>query len=388
MAKIKLTADNNITMEAEGSDRFVSTERKAFYEMFNNKTAVKNLVSLQEACKTEKPLTAPTVHPDGVKEETIVIYDDAGIPSIMRKFSRVSNAELFEGGSDEPHPAFIIDGEVYDEIYISVYPNCEINGKPYSLPYMKPWTNIDLDEMAKACFNKGDGWHLMTAAEWGLVANISKRDDTLPHGNTDNGHYHADASEAGQKYDSSGRTLTGSGPSTWTHNHQPDGIHDLCGNVWERVSGLRIKDGVLQIIRNNDAALNENGTHIDTSADSANWENLIDPATGKPICISVGDDLKFTTDEPESGWNGARWGEWYSDIGYTEAMKALALYPGEENAYMYADSSEGEYTPYRGGDWVNGSAAGVFHTSLYRSRTIASTDIGFRSAYYKRKTDN
>ena len=154
------------------------------------------------------------------------------------------------------------------------------------------------------------------------------------------------------------------------------------------MSGFRIKDGVLQVIRNNDAALNENGTHIDTSADSANWENLIEPETGKPICISVGDDLKFTTDEPEKGWNGARWGDWYSDIGYTEAMKALALYPGEENAYMYADSSEGEYTPYRGGYWSSGSFAGVFYTGLYYARSSTGTYFGFRSAYYKRKTDN
>lgn len=387
MAKIKLTAENNITMEAEGSDRFVSAERKAFYEMLNNKNAVKNLTALQEACKTEKPLTAPTVHPDGVKEETVVIYDDAGIPSIMRKFSRVNNSELFEGGSDEPHPAFIIDGEVYDEIYISVYPNCEINGKPYSLPMMKPWTSITIDDAAKACQSKGDGWHLITAAEWGLVANISKRDDTLPHGNTNGGSYHADASEKGQTY-GDGRTLTGSGPATWTHNHKPDGIHDLCGNVWEFVNGLRIKDGVLQIIRNNDAALNEGAIAFDTSADSANWESLIDPDTGKAICVSVGDDMKFTTDEPEKGWNGLRWGEMISDIEYTEKMKELALYPGEENAYFYADSSEGEYIPSRGGNWHGGSYAGVFRTSLSNSRTSAHTHIGFRSAYYKRKTDN
>ena len=381
MAKIKLTAEKNITMEAEGSDRFVVGERKAFYEMIRNKEAVENIVALQEA------VNPPTVHPDGVKEETVVIYDYAGIPSIMRKFSRVSNSELFEGGSDAPHPAFIIDGEVYDEIYISVYPNCEINGKPYSLPMMKPWTSITIDDAAKACQSKGTGWHLITAAEWGLVANISKRDGTLPHGNTNSGSYHADASEKGQTY-GGGRTLTGSGPATWTHNHKPDGVHDLCGNVWEFVNGLRIKDGVLQIIRNNDAALNEGAIAFDTSANSANWENLIDPDTGKAICISVGDDTKFTTDEPEKGWNGMRWGEMISDIGYTEKMKELALYPGEENAYFYADSSEGEYIPYRGGGWSSGSYAGVFCAYLYYARSGTYAYIGFRSAYYKRKTDN
>ena len=108
----------------------------------------------------------------------------------MYKFTRVSNKELF-GGSDKPHSAFVIGGEVYDEIYISVYPNCEINGKPYSLPYQKPWTNLTNDEASEACFSKGEGWHLMTAAEWGLIANISLKNGTLPHGNTNNGQYHA-----------------------------------------------------------------------------------------------------------------------------------------------------------------------------------------------------
>lgn len=112
------------------------------------------------------------VNEPGVKCDVVAIYDNVGIPSIMRRFTRVTDKELF-GGSDKPHPAFVIGGEVYDEIYISVYENCNINGKPYSLPFQKAWVNITNDEAAKACFSKGEGWHLLTAAEWGLLANIS-----------------------------------------------------------------------------------------------------------------------------------------------------------------------------------------------------------------------
>ena len=79
----------------------------------------------------------------------------------------------------------------------SVYENCEINGKPYSLPMQKPWTNITNDEAARACFSKGEGWHMMTRAEWGLLANLSKKNGTLPHGNTNYGKYHADSEEKG-----------------------------------------------------------------------------------------------------------------------------------------------------------------------------------------------
>ena len=74
---------------------------------------------------------------------------------------------------------------------------------------------------------------MMTRAEWGLLANLSLRDGTLPHGNTNYGKYHADSEEKGESIEGSGKTKTGSGPTTWTHNHKVTGVHDLCGNVWE-----------------------------------------------------------------------------------------------------------------------------------------------------------
>ena len=77
-----------------------------------------------------------------------------------------------------------------------------------------------------------------------------------------------------------------------------------------------------------------------------------------------------------------------SDIGYTEEMKELALYPGEPKAYCYIDGSEGEWFASRGGDWNSSSNYGVF--SLYGSnpRSSAYHGIGFRSAYFRRKTVN
>ena len=62
-------------------------------------------------------------------------------------------------------------------------------------------------------------------------------------------------------------------------------------------------------------------------------------------------------------------------------MKALGLFAGEPEAYIYADTS-GERLPFCGGSWDSGSYAGVFYVSLNYPRSISSCDVGFRSAYY------
>lgn len=90
-----------------------------------------------EKANSVKPLTEPEEVAPGAQWDVVAIYDNAGIPSIMHRFRRMNDKDLFRGGKDKPHPAFIIGGEVYDEIYISVYQNTMINGKPYSLPYLR-----------------------------------------------------------------------------------------------------------------------------------------------------------------------------------------------------------------------------------------------------------
>ena len=394
----------------------------------------------------EVKLADVPVSEPGVKCEVVAIYDNAGIPSIMRRFTRVTDNELF-GGSDKPHPAFIIGNETYDEIYISVYENCNINGKPYSLPFQKAWVNITNDEAAAACFSKGEGWHMLTAAEWGLLANISLSKGTLPHGNTNAGKYHADPEEHGEVYDSY-YTLTGSGPATWTHDHTPEGVHDLCGNHWEMVRGLRIKNGKLQAATNNDAALDidltpegdgwkpicdNNGESITVSVSDENIsistaKNFEQDYTGcewgeveiaceseqlkelalyagepdvycyidrwKPICDNNGESITVSVSDEnisistaknfEQDYTGCEWGE-VEIACESEQLKELALYAGEPDVYCYIDSTDGEYFPIRGGGWCDGAGAGVFCASLYNPRSRVGGYIGFRSAYFKKK---
>lgn len=318
---------------------------------------------------------APEFEP--IRADNVVIYDNAGIPSVMVKFSRMTNSELF-GGSEKVHPMFKIGNDVYDEVYISKYPNIIINGKAYSLPMQKPAVNVTLEEAEKACFSKGEGWHLLTAAERGFLANLCLNNGTLPHGNTNYGKYHGNTKEKGECYDGY-KTLTGSGPETWNHDHTVFGVSDLCGNVWELFRGLRLKDGVLQVAENNDAALN-----IDLSERSDKWVCLTDE-DGEPIRIDAGNGgIKFTTEgEIDEDYSGCSWKNVEFDFEITEDMKALGLYAGEPDAYICADAN-GERLPLAGGGWAHGAYAGVFGLTLSDPRSYSNGSIGFRSAYFRK----
>lgn len=318
-----------------------------------------------------KASAVPIMTPPDVDHDIVAIYDNAGIPSIMRRFRKTTNKELFEG-SDKTHPAFIIDGVEYDEIYISVYENCNINGKPYSLPYQPPWIRTTLHNAIDACASKGEGWHMLTAAEWGLLANTSLMLNTLPHGNTHYAHYHANETEHGEidrspNVRNNTITLTGSGPTTWTHDHTPKGVHDLCGNVSEMIHGLRISNGELQMIKDNDAAINSDITH---------WT----PVQSGNVAINYTDKTRKHI-----------WDHGLFDHN-NEHLKELALFPGEPNTDCYvnhvnSDDADSDYYPIRGGDYSYNENASVF--SIYFREQCAlmtpSCHIGFRSAYFKKK---
>ena len=341
MAKI-LCNYFGLSMAAEGKSEFVGRQAAAFLgyvqqdaeRCAENCGCAEDLSDAPEEIKREilrndeelrrREQTAP-----GVEHDVVAIYDNAGIPSIMHRFRRVTNKELF-GGSDAVHPAFIIGGEVYDEIYISVYENTMINGKPYSLPLQEPVTNITMEDFAQACFSKGEGWHCLTAAEWGLLADTSLKLGTLPHGNTNCSHWHGDDKEQGIIIEDSYKTLTGSGPATWTHDHTASGVHDLCGNIWEFARGVRIRDGALWAAENNDEALPE--TDLTECGDG--WKPITD-AEGHPLYVAV-EDNKITFNTYPSihrDYCGCVWGNVRMNCD-SEQLRALALFAGEDHLFL------------------------------------------------------
>lgn len=140
-----------------------------------------------------------------------------------------------------------------------------------------------------------------------------------------------------------------------------------------------MKDGKLQVAINNDAALD-----IDLTAEGDGWQTVKDDS-GKPIKVSVDEEITFV-----SKTNIQRcyaWRRW-EDVKIeceSEQLKEFALFAGEPNAYCYIASNDGEYFPICGGYWGSGAYAGVFYTYLGHARSLSSTEIGFRSAYFKKK---
>lgn len=305
-----------------------------------------------------------------MKHENVVLFDNAGLPSIMVKFTPEAGKPL--------DPVFMICGRRAKAIYISKYGNTLVEGVPCSIPFAQPENCIDFDTASALCRAKGDGWHLMTNAEWEYLHNESLEGGTLPHGNTASGKYYFDESESGEKYDY-GHTLAGSGPVTWSHTHTPDGVYDLCGNNWEMTAGLRLRKGAIEYIKDNDAAV------VDLSPDSEAWQQA-QTAAGETIYLDAGcGGIIVTTEAPEDCWNGCRFkGMEIALDEVPEILQQLGIVPKnvkEETAYIYADTGEDEVMPFRGSGFNSTSSGGVGALYLYYARSHVNRHVGFRSAY-------
>ncbi|MGN1263837.1 MAG: hypothetical protein ACI4TW_07345, partial [Prevotella sp.] len=213
-----------------------------------------------------------------------ILYDCKGNPDIMVAFK-----------PDELGLPTELRGRTVEAYLISKYPATLIDGVPYSMPYQQPAVNVTLDDAIGLCEGKGDGWHLLTNDEWVAIAIWCLKNGTMPRGNTDCGRSHSHQDESGCLIASSyGKTLTGSGPITWNHDHTADGIADLVGNVWELVGGVRFFDGQVQVIPNNGAAAG-----ADQSGDSAEWQP-VRTASGDPVYYNVdGGSITLQTEPPE-----------------------------------------------------------------------------------------
>lgn len=306
-----------------------------------------------------------------------VIFDNRGIPDIMVTFT-----------PDELGLPAVLKGRKVEAYLIGKYPATLIDGVPYSLPLQKPAVNVNHDDAIRLCEAKGPGWHLITNDEWAALAHQSRKNGTLPRGNTNSGKSHSHPEETGTTYEGGyGKTLTGSGPVTWNHDHTAEGVADMCGNVWEHVGGIRFVDGKVQVIPNNEAAAG-----ADQSEGSPEWTNLY-TEDGDPIYYNVDDGaITLQPYEPEEkDYDGVRF-TWLRthDLDVPDKLIELGLYPAdgyEGTDYFWLDS-DGERCVYRGGSWNNGADAGVFYLYGSHARSSSDADIGFRPACVRYSGDS
>ena len=337
-----------------------------------------------------------------------ILYDDKGLPSIMVKIPKMSYAQLGLGSSTAIHPAFIVNGQEVDAIYISKYQNIVQDGRAYSLPGEDPKAQINFDTALSACTAKGAGWHLMTRAEWAMLALWCKANGTMPKGNNNYGKdtadsvYQAIPSMARDGSNRIQRVATGTGPLSWSHDGTPNGIWDLNGNVNEWVGGIRTVYGEIQILANNNAADKDKSQ----AASSAQWQainasdgTLITPngtgtTTGSVKLRWDTNHWKLTDDNTSDGtttYKDCAFEDIVADASIGTAatllLQALGLlkYDNTVGAYasdrFYANSYEAERSFCCGGSWYYGANAGVFYCRGTNGRTNTSGDLGFRSAF-------
>ena len=336
-----------------------------------------------------------------------VIADDMGYGSYYVAIPKMTNAQLLAGGDANVHPAFIVNGVTKEEILIGKYHAFVKNDRAYSLPNVTPGTHMNFDQSVAYCKNKGNGHHLITCAEYAMLALWAKLKGTLPRGNTDWGASSEMPSEIGisatKETDGEFKTMStktcASFPS-WYHNGDLNGIDGLCGNLWHWCGGLRLHSGEINIFANNDAAM----LNIDMSAAGEAWKaimpngSLVAPGTegtlkwdyaALPIDamenIKLGTILNFQQQDVNA-YGDTTFSRLTAKTGVTvpAVLKSLALFPNDADGYkddMFWMRNNGERLPLRGGSFHNGASAGVFALNVRVDRSLSNHTVGFRVAY-------
>lgn len=330
-----------------------------------------------------------------------IILNDKGLPLVFEEYALRYMDDLGIGSAHVPHPAFKINDKILPKIYLPAYISTVKGGRAYSLPNQEPAVNVNFDQAKQYCENNGAGFHLMTAAEWGLAHNLLTAADIHPRGNTAQGKSHVHAYERGVMSAGGNRTLTGTGDKSWSTDMQGGGINDFVGNVNKWLGGFRLYNGELQVIADNNAAI----TGTDQSANSAAWKAIL--PDGSLVAPGTAGTLKFDY----SGTPAAGTGNFYisttiehqqendnaygycdfasmkakSGVNIPDVLKALAIYPMATSATGHGGfwfRNNGERLLYRGGYCGNGGNAGEASGDLNNPRSVAYDNLGFFCAYY------
>jgi sulfatase modifying factor 1 len=320
------------------------------------------------------------------------------------------------GAGDDIHPAFVAGSTKYEQYWMSKYPGPYIvsNSKTIllSLPGFDGMSNLLTRAEIKPTYGTaltygkagGNGSHCVTNAEWMEVAMECLKNGFQPKGNNLYGRDSKDP-ETAEYYgvpaygsgSSISRCVNGTGPLSWFHDGTPWGIWGMNGNFHQVTAGLRQKAGEIQVITNNDAALDE----TDQSDASAAWKailqdgSLVAPGTDLTLKydattpITIGTGITVRTD---ADYKFSTFGTVVPAAGITipNIAKLLGIAPagseaelGEDCLYIRNDL-EGSYSQafaIRSGAWFSTTRVGIFLLNLSYYPSYASISLGARSAF-------
>ncbi|EZH78000.1 hypothetical protein [Aeromonas hydrophila] len=344
-----------------------------------------------------------------------VLYTAKGQPTYMHVIPRFNLQDIDPALGTGTHPAFIVNGVEKSELFIGQYAGCLRDGELLSLPGVDCVTNIDFGQSLAYASGNGQGHHLMTHAEQAAINLWCLKNGFMPRGNTAFGRSSDATFETGRRIDKrapgdtagSPRILTGSGPVSWRHNNNPNGIADLCGNTWEWRGGLRLMDGEIQVLANNNAA----DSSKSQAKNSAEWRaiasatgELVAPGSagtikydasaagattkhGSPVLSDVVTNRNGTagSDENSPGFTADAFENIASKAGLVVPVIArkLSLFPIVSNlgGDLMSVRNYGERLALSGGPWANSSECGVFSVALNLARTYQGPNVGARPAF-------
>jgi len=349
----------------------------------------------------------------------VVFFDASGNPSVLVKVESMPMNLLQSGWENKSHYAFIVNNVVKDRFYMGKYQGVNIGSGAESRvvclrgldPGNSDWSlQITFDDSLTACIQSG--LCLATNAMYAFIALRCLARGFMPRGNNNYGKDVSVPSETAVPsfiYSNQvARCATGTGPDSWADDGTPFGIFDINGNVWEWAAGLRLLDGEIQIIPDNNAALST----TDMSVSSTAWQAIMPDGTlvapGTTGTLKYDSLVPMTNDgstqdlgaftlrttlqnAPDPAWN---WGNNYYDsnsmlfeqitaeVSVPNILKQLRLFPtssnhGGDNWWI---RNYGERLPLVGAHWSYGSRAGVFAVYLNFHRSSLSFGNGFRPA--------
>lgn len=317
---------------------------------------------------------------DFIKKKAVIVKDEHGLPNYMTMFYLEPLLSTGQGAGFNTPEMFIVNGKAVSAVLISQYTNAMINGIPASLPYQQPAESVSYINAARLCRGKGKGWHLMTNTEWVYLIEEASRLGHKISGNTNYGENAENPEEKGWCYD--GYTcLTGLDPLAWSHDRTKNGVFGLCGNFWEWVAGLRLHRGMIEYIKDNDAAAADHDEYSEKWVPAAvdGRELLLDAQCGKVV---------LTDGKIAGAYDGGR----MKDLQLAgnlkevpEIIHKLGILPRDwktEKAGIWVDSELEEAVPFRGSGFDSTSSGGVAALNLKRPRSFSYSSVSFRSALY------